>query len=237
MTGTAWAQDVHKLYSADRGTTPDHQGWLYLSEPIFGASARSYMGPHVAHLDTTGETKDKAGFFSRLPVARSQFLPLPTLDRATGFDLEFQVQLLNENHKSSARAGFSVIVLASDHHGLELAFWGNEVWVQEDNPIFTHGEGVAIDTSGLQSYRLSFLGDSYQLYRDGLLILAGKARDYSSFGRPYTLPNFIFFGDDTTSAAAHAAVGSMALTLAGGMLTELDAGGDSDDFGLIHWLD
>ena len=37
--------------------------------------------------------------------------------------------------------------------------------------------------------------------------LTGSLRDYSTAGFPYTTPNFVFFGDNTFSAAANSAGG------------------------------
>ena len=47
------------------------------------------------------------------------------------------------------------------------------------------------------------------MYADGSVILTGKVKDYSANPQgalpydPYETPNFLFFGDNTTSAAAN----------------------------------
>ncbi|MFN9593196.1 MAG: hypothetical protein ACK56G_10865 [Pirellulaceae bacterium] len=77
--------------------------------------------------------------------------------------------------------------------------------------MFQHGEGVTIDTRITRDYRLQILGDRYALAADGLTILEGDVKDYSSFGTPYSLPNFLFLGDNTSSAGGAAILGSVSL--------------------------
>ena len=105
-----------------------------------------------------------------------------------------------------------MIVLGSDSKGLELGFWNNEVWAQNDSPRFTHGEGAAINTTAaLTDYALTIQGNSYTLRANGLGLLSGQVRDYSAFGAPYTSKNFLFFGDDTSSAAARTDIARVTL--------------------------
>jgi hypothetical protein len=131
------------------------------------------------------------------------------------------MQLLEEYHADSDkdgdgvgdRAGFSVIALSSDARGIELGFWPDQVWAQEDGTaeppngtLFTHAESALCDTiSRLAAYTLTVRGDGYELSSDGATILRGRLRDYTSFDgpvNPYRTPNFIFLGDDTGSARA-----------------------------------
>ena len=128
---------------------------------------------------------------------------MPTLDRTGGYTVEFDVKVDSESHASNDRAGFSLIALSSDSKGIELGFWTDQVWAQSDNPLFTHAEGAAFDTTqGVVHYQLAVLGDSYELFAGSSLLLGGSLRDYSSFGKPYTYQSFLFLGDDTTSANA-----------------------------------
>ena len=85
--------------------------------------------------------------------------------------------------------------------GIELGFWANEIWAQADSPLFTHAEGVAFDpTLAMTSYALAIQGTTYALSANGTPILSGSLRNYSSFGFPYNVPDFLFIGDDTGSA-------------------------------------
>jgi hypothetical protein len=112
-----------------------------------------------------------------------------------------------------------VIVLGEDAKGIELAFWQNEIWAQHDDAtggLFTHGEGIAFaTTTGLITYQLSIQNDTYTLTADGQPILTGPVRDYSPFDGfpdPYETPNFLFLGDDTTSAETRIRLSLVSIT-------------------------
>ena len=192
------------LFDAALNTNPDQQGWLYATNP--GSIATRATSGGVTVLDTTGRSADQAGFFSTgHPL-------VGTLDRTAGFTVTFRLQLERETHATNDRAGFSVIVLGSDSKGLELSFWNNEVWAQNDSPLFTHGEGAAFNTTAaLTDYALKIQGNSYTLTANGLSLLSGLVRDYSAFGAPYTSKSFLFFGDDTSSAAARTDIARVTL--------------------------
>jgi hypothetical protein len=55
----------------------------------------------------------------------------------------------------------------------------------------------------LVDYSLTFHATNYVLTANGANILAGPVRDYTAFSgfpNPYSSTNFLFFGDDTSSA-------------------------------------
>ena len=187
---------VIPLYDGAAMTTPDAQGWLYLTSPIFGPMATQSAAGGVTTLDTTPVIGEMAGYFGNLHPS------IPVLDRTTGFTLTFDIRVSSESHLNSNRAGFSIIALSQDLQGIELGFWTDEIWAQS-GPAFTHAEGRMFDTaSSLTQYALTILGGGYLLFADGDPILGGALRDYSSFGTPYTVPSLVFLGDDTGSAAA-----------------------------------
>jgi hypothetical protein len=161
--------------------------------------ATDSAGPDGVTLDTTFANALQAGY-ARLDQ---------TLDSAAGFRLSLSLSLLTESHGSPDRAGFSLIVLDSASRGLELGFWGDEIWAQ--NAGFTHGEGASWATNALTDYDLVFSGATYALLADGAPLLSGALRDYSAFGAPYNLPNFLFLGDDTSSARAKVTLASVSL--------------------------
>lgn len=201
VSGPASAAIV--LYDAALGSAPDAQGWLYGTNPLFGASATRTTSSGVHWLDTTPAQTDQAGYFGNLH-------PL-VLDRNQGYRLSLTLQILAENHATVNRAGFSVIALSSDSVGLELAFWTDEVWAY--NTGFTHGEGVSMDTTqNLLTYSLDVLGNAYTLRVNNAPVLTGFLRDYSAFGAPYDFTNFLFFGDNTTSADADVAIARIELS-------------------------
>lgn len=214
------------LYDAARGGAPDGQGSLHFHTSP-DAQAIQRFADETTLLDTTAERRDAAGYVL-LPGS------VPPLNRLAGYSLGFSVQIVSEMHGWSDkngdgigdRAGFSVIVLSSDGLGIELGFWQDEVWAQEEGSaeppegtLFTHGEGVQLDTTaGLISYLLVVQADSYHLYGAGRPLLDGRLRDYRAFDgpvNPYRTPNFVFLGDDTSSAQAVVRLGDIALTLYG----------------------
>ncbi len=200
------------LYDGNLNTLPAEQGWLYGTDPPpppFGAgvSVVQDVSGGATRLDTTPEITDSAGYFSNYPLINFQHPNNPILDRENGFTIRFGVQILSENHVSDDRAGFSVIFIASDGIGLELGFWEGEIWAQDHDPLFTHAEGTAFDAAAfLSGYSLAVRNNAYFLFAEDVFILSGALRDYSEFTHPtadvYEIPNFLFFGDDTSSAAA-----------------------------------
>ena len=199
------------LYDGSRNTgTPDRQSMLYQSRPTPPAATQSFADG-VTTLTTTQKISDLAGY-SDNPLF------VPALNRAIGFTLHFTVQLVEENHATSDkngdgigdRAGLSVTLLGSDHKGIELGFWPDQVWAQQDgtaepppntNTLFTHAEGAAFDTTAdMITYALSIQGDSYILVSGDTTILSGRVRDYSAEGQPYTINNFLFVGDNSGTA-------------------------------------
>jgi hypothetical protein len=181
------------LYDATVGTVPGGQGWVFAK---IGGATETLTNGAVA-LDTTAATGGYAGY-SRLAAT--------SLDHVHGFTLLFSARLDAETHVKTDRAGFSVIVLAEDKRGIELGFWTNLVFAQGDSPLFVHAEEAPYDTaSAFADYALSILATYYILRANGSPLLSGPVRDYTSFQgviNPYSTPNFIFLGDDTSSASA-----------------------------------
>jgi hypothetical protein len=176
-------------------------------------------------LDSMASQRDSAGYFASPQV-------LPALDRLQGYALHFAVQVVDEYHADSDkdgdglgdRAGFSVIALGGDTRGVELDFWPGEVWAQEDGAaeppagtLFTRAEHASFDTSSrLVAYALAIHGNTYALAAGGTSILSGRLRDYTAFEgpvNPYRTPNFIFLGDDTSSARARIRLGYVAISV------------------------
>src|SRR4029079_13487409 len=85
----------------------------------------------------SGPSTTRAGWSNTLPIVNTLVNPLfPTVDRSNGFMLGFDVKLVGESHDNNDRAGFDVILLSSDHQGVELGFWQGlqattgHVWAQ-----------------------------------------------------------------------------------------------------------
>jgi hypothetical protein len=168
---------------------PSAQGWAYVA--LGGTQALT--NNNAVLLDTSANNSYQAGY-SRTTSR---------LDRTNGFTLLFTSQMIADAHATTNRAAFSVIVLADDKRGLELAFWTNTIFAQSDSPLFTHAEETKFVTTVLENYALTFHATNYVLTANGANILAGPVRDYTAFSglpNPYSSTNFLFFGDDTTSA-------------------------------------
>jgi hypothetical protein len=176
-------------------------------------SATQIFSDGVTILDTMPRRGDAAGYPADPAL-------VPGLDRTSGYTLTFGVQVVSEEHSNDNRAGFSVIALSSDTRGIELGFWSDEVWAQEggaSGALFTHAESAPFSTTtGLISYTLAIRGDMYSLAANGAAILSGDLRDYSAFVGPidpYETPNFIFLGDDTSSARANIRLAALSVTV------------------------
>ncbi|MCB8966950.1 MAG: hypothetical protein H6660_08640 [Ardenticatenaceae bacterium] len=219
MVQTAVAATITTLlYDGNLGTLPAAQGFTYLAFPVQGPT--QVISNNGVILDTTGAGSDSAGYFNRTEQT-------PTLDRSAGYTVTIQAQLLSEMHSSNDRAGFSLIVLSDNltgtdaAWGIELGFWEDEIWAQEDDTqggsLFTHAEGMNLETTAaVVQYDLYVVTDTYRLAADGVVVLNGRLRDYSNFSGfpdPYETPNFIFLGDDTSSAAARVQINEVAVTV------------------------
>lgn len=221
LTGSSALGDT-VLYDGSQGNAPQDQGWL--SYAGFGTSYA--VGSGGVAFDSTSDPADQGGFsnyemFSSTPVNGS----FPALARAAGFTIELDLGLFAESHSSNDRAGFSVIVLGDDAKGIELGFWTDSIWAQDDDPLFTQAESVSYDTTAeLVRYAITIQGDTYSLSAAGSEILTGDVRDYSSWGAPYGVANFLFLGDNTTSAAGAAGLGYVAVVPEPGTLAALAAG-------------
>ena len=202
------------LYDAASGAIPAAQMMSFFDFPP-GDLIQIYESGSTT-LDTTKSGNDTYAGWTSNAASTPGF---PSLSRAAGFQLDFTMQVESESHSSHHRAGFSIIVLSEDARGIELAFWENEIWIQNDDAtggLFTHGESASFPTtSGPINYQLVIIGDTYTLTANGTSILNGPLRDYSKFEGfpdPYQSPNFLFLGDDTTSAQARIRLSHLSVT-------------------------
>jgi hypothetical protein len=216
------------LYDGSKGDMPEDQGFTFQALP----SVPRTVSDGATILDTSSSKNIHAGYFSKS-------LPDLVLDRAVGYTVGFTVQVELEDHSGSDkngdgtadRSGFSAIVLSSDKRGIELGFWKDQIWAQNDGTaeppagtLFTHGEGAAFNTTGLIGFQLTISSDTYRLSSGGVPILSGSLRDYTGFTGfpdPYETPNMIFLGDDTGSASAKIRLAYVAVTKASPSLPSL----------------
>lgn len=199
----AGAVQAQVLFDGTLGL-PATQGWTF-----FATGGSQSLNGGAVQWDTAAANSFQGGYSLGVPTE---------LKRTNGFTLEFTLQVLTESHANTNRAGFSVILLAEDRSGIELGFWTNTIFAQADAPLFTHAEDSIFPTSaGFVTYALTLRATNYVLRADGTPILAGPIRNYeafSGFPDPYSTPNFLFFGDNTTSAGGGLALKRVVLITA-----------------------
>jgi hypothetical protein len=193
------------LYDAANNTTPDNQGWAYIPLP---GTTQSIAGGAL-NFSTAGSSATQAGY-ARLDQA---------LDTVAGFDLSLiQLTVLSEAHSTTDRAGFSLIAIGSNPtQSLELAFWANEVWAYGfTGSAFVHGTGLTLTTTDPHDYTVRVRNNQWSLLVDGAATaLGGPLVDYTPalfLIVPYEIPNFLFFGDDTSSAAVSISLKAVTLS-------------------------
>jgi Ca2+-binding RTX toxin-like protein len=215
------------FYAGQLGTAPASQGWLSFNN-LFGATQT--LTTSGVQLNTTASNSTYAGY-STYTIFSTPLNPnLSSLDRTVGYNLSFKLQVLSESRTNPNRAGFSVIAISSDGtRGIELGFQqlsattGN-IFAQGDgttpnpqgqpNGLFFAAEQASYNVNSLTAYTLAVQGNTYRLLANGVEILTGPLRDYTPFSGtidPYQLPNFIYLGDDTTSAQANINLNQVAL--------------------------
>ncbi|BAZ42534.1 hypothetical protein NIES4101_85030 [Calothrix sp. NIES-4101] len=237
-----------QLYNGSTTATPNSQGFIYQTLPYF-PNGTVQTGNQ---LNTTAFIQDYVGYAAKAEL-------MPVLDRNAGYSIKFAVEILSENHSGAGadkngdgkadRAGFSVTVIGNDLKGIELAFWENEIWAQNDGAaeptpgdltqtLFTHGEGTTISgftTKVFKNYELKVIGNTYSLFREDYTtaILTGNLRDYTSFStpaylpsNPYQTPNFLFFGDGTPTSSANFKLGEISVNT--GFSSNLSVNEDTD---------
>ncbi|MGI2905560.1 DUF4347 domain-containing protein [Tolypothrix sp. VBCCA 56010] len=214
------------IYKGSLNSTPNTQGWLqFAASPAVGAVPIG--GTQSASGGVTNLKSNESGSAGYSNYNAGLAIPLnpafPTLDASKGFTLSFDLQVNSESHSSDDnndgfqdRAGFSVIVVTSDNKkAIELGFWNNEIWAQTANPLFTHStteRASGLTTTAMTRYDLAIKDNTYQLFAAGgtTPILTGSLRDYRAFNHtgaglpydPYEQTNFVFLGDNTSSAQA-----------------------------------
>ena len=212
-----------RLYDASSSSLPDTQGWLAFGTGGSGSQSLSGTG---TLLTSNASILDGAGYsnvdrFSG-NLVNSTF---PTLDRSVGFSLDVQLRLVNETHLSANRAGFSLTLLdqGSTPQGIEIGFWSTSIFSQAGGatPFQAIAQVVhGIDTSSSTNYSLRIFDQSYTLLANNRPVLGGPLQDYSQASlspllpfNPYARANFLFLGDNSSSASAQVELGGIALGL------------------------
>lgn len=236
---TASAQTV-PLYVGSSPGGPASQGWL--ASAVIGPGQETAVGGGV-QLNSLVSNSIYAGYSNRqanivttpsLDIVPGALVnPLfPALDRQQGFTLDFTVRVIsqvNNGTNGPDRAGFSVTLLGQDARGIELGFQSTRIFAQSASPLFTAAESSAdlgqnpsaLDVAGvltsLASYSLTIIDNTYSLTTGGSVLLTGTVRDYSAAtglgAGAYDATNFIFLGDNTTSARANIELTAVSITV------------------------
>ncbi len=181
----------------------------YLNFASLNGGSQSASGG-VTTLDTSGSNSSYAGY-SNYNSTLSAFVnsSFPVLDNNAGYTLSFKIDINSQTATSPNRAGFSVIVLGSDKKGIEIGFGSSDIFALNNDTGFSKGEFIAQGgiLSSPNTYDLTVLGNSYTLNNGANSLLSGSLRDYSAnattlLTQVYNTANFVFLGDDTTSAGA-----------------------------------
>jgi hypothetical protein len=192
------------LYDASPGTDPDQQGWIFLSSTFSQSQTVRFTENGIHTFSTLANLSESAGYFG------NQHPRIDLLSAENGFAVEIELQILDEQHQSENRGGFNIIILSDDGTGVELAFWEDSVWVY--NTQFEIEERAEYNTTDrLTRYRIEFANRQYFIFADDQPLFSGPLRDYSPSGIPYSYKNFIFFGDDTSSAGAEVNISRIVL--------------------------
>ncbi len=142
----------------------------------------------------------------------------PKLDRTTGYSLSFKLAVTSEVSNPN-RAGFSIILNSEDARGIELGFKNDRIFAQ--SRTFTESENAVFSTNALTDYKLAVKGDGYELFANNASILKGALQTYQFDpatsnpplpASPYTLPSFLFLGDNTDQGRASVTLGAIAIT-------------------------
>ena len=200
------ARAATMLYDPALGDLPSDQGWAPLA---LGAPAAQGLAGGVYTLDTTGAGVSLWG--------NGRISPLP-LDTQAGFDLSFSLQLLSESHSSPNRAGYTLVMVgAQATQALELDFWADHLWAQNYDAsqpdLLVHGADVAFNTTAaLTPYTLAVRQQQFTLSAGGTALLSGALHDYTARGFPYTTPNSLFLGDNSSRGSATSRLGAVSLS-------------------------
>ena len=208
--GTCSSVRGEVLYDAGLGTTPDQQGWTYLTSPLSGAQATQIVSQGALELDTRSVLAEQAGYFrtsTSIDLSSVGFVLSFMMQQVNGVDLPDSDPLASGERN---RGGLSLIAISENLMGIEIQFQSDHVIALDDrNTAFPIGESAALDTTvGLRSYELILNANEYRLLVDNQPKLQGPLRDYTTIapsppaGLVYSIPNLLFFGDNTGRGAA-----------------------------------
>jgi hypothetical protein len=188
---------------------PGATGVTFRTDENFTASGDLNQG-YAGYSNYTAEPTGLNSFATKKVNAA-----FPTLDRTPGYTLNFKLAV-NSEASNDNRAGFSLILTSEDAKSIELGFKGDRIFAQSST--FTEEEKAAFSTGALTDYKLAVKGDGYELFANNTSILKGALRTYQFNPAasnpplplsPYTLPSFVFLGDNTDQGRASVTLGAI----------------------------
>ncbi len=210
------------LVNATNNDLPSVQGFYHM----LGGDPATWTANVFNHKSLTESTL--SGYFTHdtvVPISSFPKAPYAlSLDRndGDGYTVEVTMQTVSETHGGDPnRAGFSLIALSSDSFGIELGFHTNKIFSQGLG--FVEDDSIAIDTtSAMTKYSLSVLGNRFYLQVNDVLVWDGPLVNYTTDaaviaaendwtqGRHvYWMTDFVFVGDNTTSAGGEFNMGNV----------------------------
>ena len=193
------------LYDGNLPSLPEDQGWIYRLDPPIRNQSRQVLVDGAFNLNTSRNLADRAGYFVRLPPMETHPQAPEALNRQRGYRIGFTLRILSERRAApNQEAGFSLIALSRDLLGVDLGFGVGEVFARSasfDRAEENRALPFPIDRE-YADFALDMRENEYRLSANGREILSGSLRNYSDAGEPHTVPNLLFFGDNSESAGA-----------------------------------
>lgn len=196
-------------------TTPDLYTPTWLAFGGFSTNQAYDSVNDATRLNTTSFVSIMGGYANHSPAGQLVNAGFPELNRQLGYKIAFSLRMVSESLTSASRAGFSIIAVGSDAasgvaSSIEIGFQSGRVFSQSDDfGLAVADENTSFNPVGSNfiNYELAVYGSSYQLTADANVILTGTLHDHFDHNinwpvSPYQIPNFLFLGDDTTSASA-----------------------------------
>ena len=200
---------------AATSTDPAQAGWLAGSLLFVNATygvAGVTLSPQLGNSSLAGYSNYSSSLVTD-PGAPKVNTAFPVLGSANGYRLGFGMDLDAESHTGNVnRAGFSVTLIGHDLRGVEIGFQNDRIFAQSlSGNSFVAAENTTnasfvAAAFAANRWDLTVTGNTYALTLGNQTVLSGNTRDYSAYTgngqNAYRTPDFVFFGDNTSSAQA-----------------------------------
>ena len=208
--------------------TPNNAPGSYLTFSSFDPLGVSAPGTQTAGggkttLNTSSPEFLYGGYSNYTLSNTLKNVAFPILDSNAGYTLSFTIKINSQTNTGTNgpnRAGFSITALDNNKQGIEIGFRNTDIFAQNSN--FNAIDPAEQQTSfgsvlaDFSTYDLNVLGNNYTLSNGGNDLFSGLLRSYTISSNPLTAvygnPNFLFFGDNTTSAGAGVDIQNITLT-------------------------